>query len=431
MQRLITCLIIGVLSIAFVGCSDWWGGNDLEPELPTVTVHEGDEPQTPVLPDPEPLELSLEVGQYFPMKKVVDETLIQHLAQGRLDSHRRLELLLSLNVEEKREGYTRLSVKYHRVKFDREIGGQKTSYDSAAPAAQVPWNLLAFQGLVNNGFSFWIGADNQLTKLEAFEEFLARCVQNVPPQHKEVVMSSFIAVSGDEEIANFVDDSIGLLPFNATGKQSGSKVRVGDSWRKERQVVRPIPVYYNDEYTLERLDERAANILVNGEIAPSTSFGPSEQEQSKLGVKVTGGKTTGECLIDRKTGLPIRSEVLRQIDMQVSLNDGSQFRQQKRVTTVIEAFPHQESQQQPASLSPVVRKQQGNTGRIQQVGANSGPNNDNGKNINANYNSVNDSRATNSRSTNSGQPQNRVVPASGSQTQPRSEPPRFKYAENN
>src|SRR5581483_3711831 len=63
------------------------------------------------------LALKLEVGQRFPLVKTVEQRLTQALPTGMSVGHSRLDLQLSLVVEEVRSRQHRLGVRYHRVRF--------------------------------------------------------------------------------------------------------------------------------------------------------------------------------------------------------------------------------------------------------------------------------------------------------------------------
>ena len=127
------------------------------------------------------LDLNLAVGDRFPLLKTVEQTLTQQTPAGPSLSRSTLELLLAIEVEEVRDGNKRLGVRYHRVRYRQDIAGEQVEYDSEAPPHSLPAELQIYAGLLDNGFSFWIDADNQISELVGFNEFLTRCVRMVPP----------------------------------------------------------------------------------------------------------------------------------------------------------------------------------------------------------------------------------------------------------
>ncbi|MEQ9070297.1 MAG: DUF6263 family protein, partial [Gimesia chilikensis] len=205
----------------------------------------------------EVLELNLAVNQRFPMIKTVEQTLSQASAAGVVQSKSKLELILALTGEELQEdGRKRLRVQYSGVKYSHDIAGEKVSFDSNRSSGPAPPEVQAYQGLVQNGFSFWIGPDNKIIELVGFDQFMQRCLQNTPVSQRETVLAKISETSGDDGVANFIDDSIGLLPYNINKEHQGGAVRVGESWTKTRRLTQPIPMVLKTEYTLRELNDK-------------------------------------------------------------------------------------------------------------------------------------------------------------------------------
>ncbi|OYW24339.1 MAG: hypothetical protein B7Z55_02470, partial [Planctomycetales bacterium 12-60-4] len=115
--------------------------------------------------EPSDLALQLPVGTRFPLVKTVDQRLTQQLGSGPVVGQTRLELRMSLLVEEQRQDARRLSVRYHRVRYAQDLGGEQVSYDSDNPPILIPPAALVYSGLKDNTFSFWLGADNRVKEL--------------------------------------------------------------------------------------------------------------------------------------------------------------------------------------------------------------------------------------------------------------------------
>ncbi len=285
------------------------------------------------------LGVQLTQGAKFPLQKVVEKTLTQSTLQGPVESHERVELFMSVTVEEIRDRNKKFSVRYNRVQYSSDINGQRIYYDSQQPPYPVPDAALAYHGMVNNGFSFWVGADNRITDVVDFHAFMQRCLAGVPAQKAEFVANTLAQYSGQEGIANFVDDTIGLLPFDPNSKDGSTIVRLGGNWTKSRHYSDPVPMSMNIKYTMKDLNDSVAEIEIQGDISPSAAV--SSTDKKPVALQVQDGFSMGSCSIDRKTGLPIKSRIDHVINMTVQVN-GRQFKQQKRVVTSIRMFPGQE-----------------------------------------------------------------------------------------
>ncbi len=348
MPRLYLSVAFGVVALMICGCGKA-GVDEGEPELPAWLTDSEDEPaaddgtitlasaQTPTAPalDRAQLQLSLTPGDRFPLRKVVEQELKQSSLSGVPQiSRSRLELLLAITVEEVQAEYKRLRVRYDRVRYSHEVAGELVEYDSAAPPAQIPQAALAYHGMVNDGFAFEIGADNQIAGVIGFRDFLERCLRHVPADQRQRVMLDIEANSGEKGIADFVDNTIGLLPADV------DKV-LGDSWEKSRHIGRPIPMQIRTVYTLKGLNDSFADVGISGTITPSTTLGRSAGGDPSVRIVVQGGHSQGHCTLYRDSGLPKESHVERVVDMTVQLAGGLEFTQQKTTVTTVESYPSQ------------------------------------------------------------------------------------------
>ena len=299
------------------------------------------------------LELKLKVGDRFPLLKRVEQRLTQVDGQGKSVYGSLTEMLLSLSVEEIRDGNKLLSVRYHRVRYGHDIAGKKVEYSSDAPPQAIPPEALAYAGMYENGFSFWIGPDNRVVELVGFAEFLQRCVRDVPPQHRQSVLAQLEGTHRENDLANFVDDGIGLLPYSDNPRHPAVAVKVGSAWDlKPRMSEGPIPMQVNTRCVLKELTESTAEISLIGNIVGDRAPVVVRDGNGEMRVFVKGGHCSGTCKIDRRTGLPTNSQVIRYLEMTVKLADGSEIQQRKETLTSISSFLDQTTnQQQQASAS--------------------------------------------------------------------------------
>lgn len=295
------------------------------------------------------LTLNLKVGEQFPLRKVVEQELRQDSLSGtpRVDRSR-LEVTFAVTVKARAEERTQLAVRYDRVRYVHDIADEHVEFDSATPAAVVPAAMLPYQDMIRDGFTFWIGADNQIAQVDGLQEFMDRALRNVPPAQRQQVVLGIEAGSGESGLANFVDNSIGLLPY-------GKPASPGDTWQKQQHISVPVPMTANNTYILKEVDDKLAVIDIRGDIIPSTVVN-SVRSGDNVQVTVNGGNTLGSCTIFRETGLPRDSRVDRTVDMTVTLAGAVKFRQVKRVVTLIESYP---STSAPATIIGRVESEPG------------------------------------------------------------------------
>lgn len=322
------------------GCG-WWGddepGAEGETSLPLASITTAAEPQPPpALPEPAS-KPPLSVGDAFPMLRTVTQTLTQNTPSGRKTAQCTLQALLTLRVEEIRpDGRRRLSVRYDRVRYVRDLAGEPLDYDSGLPPqAPLPLDAEPYRGLAGNGFSFWLDANGAVVELVGFDEFLKRCMGGVPSASSGTILQQLAACTAGEGIAGFVDDSIGLLPAPA----AGSQLSIGQQWTHRRSMARPLPVRLETQCTLVGLNDSVVELNLGGVIAPAAALRPGEALNEIASITVRGGRTVGQATIDRRTGLPLQSRIEHYIDMLVQPAAGAPFEQRKHVVTTLQALP--------------------------------------------------------------------------------------------
>jgi len=304
----------------------------------------------------EKLELHLQQGDRFPLVKTVEQTLIQKSEISPAMARTKLELTMIITVEEVKADAILLGVRYNRVSYQHDINGQLLSYDSASHQGEIPWDAIPYAGMVNNGFSFWLGRNNSIRELVGYREFLERCVANVPLSRRDTLLSEISNRFGDDGVANFVDDSIGLLPYdNTVDEAAATRVMPGDLWTRERRLMQPVPIHLTSTYRLTSLNNESAEIEITGRVAAGEAGAPSDVGR----LRIIGGQSLGRCIVDRPTGLPLEMNLSRFIKMQLTTSDNQSVIQEKQIETTIRTFPQKhgstveyqrrESDIQPAS----------------------------------------------------------------------------------
>lgn len=289
------------------------------------------------------LKLSLQIGARFPIQKTITQTLVQKSPNGAVTTTKSvLSMLFAIVVEAEEDGLKLMNVRYQRVRYAHEIQGERVEYDSADLPDVIPPAAQVYHGLVDNGFSFWLGADNQIAEVVGFDDFLKRCVRHAPQHQQKALLTQIVATQEDEGFSNFIDHSIGLLPYDpkATGRETA--VKVGETWdAPKQQLMRPVPMSLDTQYTLTALTDEYAHVNIFGTISParSTPMGNNATTRSSEIMTLTGGHTIGTCILFRDTGLPMRSRIERRIDMQVQIDAKRKFDQHKTIVTTVEGFP--------------------------------------------------------------------------------------------
>jgi hypothetical protein len=374
MTRAVRWICVCALLLSLTGCG-WFGSEGADtssdeaiPELGEREKSATSRESADKVISTENLELRLKVGDRFPLIKTVEQRLRQLSPKGGppIESTSKLSMTLAVTVENIEQGVKTLGVRYQRVRYEHDIAGEKISYDSALFPKTIPDAALVYHGLLDNGFSFELGADNRIVQVHDFEGFLKRCVRHAPASQQKELLTRLAATQEDEGIANFVDDSVGMLPYNIDDLNAGGAVKVGTSWRKNREIVRPFPMTIDTAYRLANINERYATLELFGQIVPARIQHASNAiQQAGATEKMTlrSGHSFGTCTIDRDSGLPIQSHVTRTMNLTLELPNGVKFDQTKDIVTTIRTFPEQGGPATAAQSAPTHSASVGTGGR--------------------------------------------------------------------
>lgn len=292
------------------------------------------------------LELKLKVGDRFPLSKVVQQRMTQSDRGGVSENTSTTNMMLSLVVDELRpDGRKLLTVQYHRVHYEQDIRGKKVTYSSERPSEPIPPEAYLYAGLANNGFSFWLGPNNKVVEIVGFNDFIKRCVRNIPENSVAAVQRQLETMTRDDGIANFIDDGIGLLPYSNDPQHPAVAVKEGTRWQLEpRKSDAPIPMLVTTECMLKGLSLTDAEIMLSGRISGPPNGFTMRSPDGNMKVMVKGGHCTGSCRVDRHTGLPTASRVERYLELAMELPDGQQIQQNKETVSIIRSFLNQSAQ---------------------------------------------------------------------------------------
>jgi hypothetical protein len=342
-------LLIGLLCIGASGCSYFQGAtNDDDIELTEsdeeVKLDSGELTRTPMVQGAvvrSPVTATpvhapkLRIGDRFPFSKSVEHRLTQIDKSGTQVSSSRTDISLVIVVDKVlADGRKLMSVQFQRVQHVQDILGKRIAYTSDDPNSVVPQEIMLYAGLIGNGFSFWVGPNNKTSEVVGYGDFIRRCVRGIPDSSKAAVQQQFDPTKGIEGIANFIDDSIGLLPLSDDPKQSGAAISKDAFWELEpRYCDMPVPVVTNTRCILKEVSANAVEVLMTGRISGVQDPFVLHEVEGDLKVFVKGGSCTGACTINPQTGLPSKSQIQRSLDLVLELPDGQRILQNKDTVT--------------------------------------------------------------------------------------------------
>ena len=283
----------------------------------------------------------LKVGDRFPFLKTMEHQLTQIDEGVTQVSSSRTDIHFSLIVEiVATDGRKRLLVEFQNVQHEQSLLNQRITYSSDKPNVPVPTAALLYAGLVNNGFSFWIGSDNQVLEIVDYPDFLRRCLRNVPQADVGPLQQQLDQIDPAGAVGSFVDESLGLFAAYQGRNQDRREAKKGATWELEPQRFEaPVPMSIHTRCLLKEISPDDAHILLTGKIEASEVPSLIRDDGCILKIFVRGGHTSGSCRIHPQTGIPAQSEIQRTLDLIVEMEDGHQIQQTKDARSSLASIP--------------------------------------------------------------------------------------------
>ncbi len=337
--------LILIASAALNGCGGSSSSEQIDQDLLTFAEPLPASQSETAGANTQPVELALKLkpGSRFPLHKTVQQELTQSSPGGVKKSTSQLELMMAITVEEVKDFDRKFGVNYTRVKYSQHFDNQHLTFDSDTPATDPPPDVRPYQGMVNHGFTFWVGRDNQIKEILGFNEFLQHCLVGVAEVDRNQIIKQIAMSSQHDGLANFIDDTIGLLPYDEEQAHKGAIVKVGHTWKRRRYQNQPLPFTVEHTYSVREIDSKTATLDILGDVLPTA--GISDEIYEGMKIQIRGGHSHGQCDIDLATGLPTNSQLDQYIDMAVSLEEGVTFEQRKHILTTVRAYPQQQDDQ--------------------------------------------------------------------------------------
>jgi len=281
-------------------------------------------------------------GQQHYFHKVIE----QSLSGDSLNSvTEKIELLLSMTVVEVTPKSYELEVSFHNIRYHNTIGDQQLVYDSRS-SADVPPEVLPYQGLLENGFNLVINRNNTIQKINGYPQFLEKCVSQYPAGLRQGILQQLGGgVTNNQEVISmamsFLDESIALLPFGPLSSE-GDSFPVDATWPTTFSRSQPVPVEESIQSRIQHVsgDGQTVHVTIQGELRPLNPQG--SVTANAVRTRILGGEISGSCSVSLKTGLPKSCRIQRDVTLEIASLRQPPVTARKTVITSLEAWTPQE-----------------------------------------------------------------------------------------
>jgi hypothetical protein len=285
MKKLITCasLVALMLTIFCVRAP----GQELETDRPA-----------------EKLNFGYQAGKTYLQTMQMDQNSKIALGGQEIDQKMHMEMNLSMKVSEVPDSTNKaVESEYTRVAMDMNTMGQELSFDSDGAEADNNPMLAGMGGMVGQPFTMVLDEDNQIVEVTGLDELAAAAGGN--PMTAEMMKQ-------------FMDkDQLGqMMNMWVTSTFPEGPVKPGDTWPVdiEWDMAKMGKVGYKGTYTLKGYQEYGGHdcAVIEMDATLNMDFESADDEgtddtgvgamMKQLGMKMSGGETTGTIYWDNELG---------------------------------------------------------------------------------------------------------------------------------
>jgi hypothetical protein len=223
------------------------------------------------------------------------------------------------------------AITYDRVQFKQTGPQGNLDYDSADPPDPVPMGARAFTGMVGRTLQVEYHADGRVVQIEGIDAMMQAMVEALDlPEgpSREALETAMKSQMNPDTLKQMINMASGFYPDRPVAR--------GESWDDRQKVAGMMPMTIDTTYTLKDYDEQHATLDLVGKIGPNPDAQAPVVNGAELDAEMNGTQT-GQTLINRKTGWPIRSSIDQNMvgGITVVAPDGNSFEIDMTITGTV------------------------------------------------------------------------------------------------
>ena len=261
------------------------------------------------------LNLHVEPGQEWVQDFEMQQDLEQTVMGQKMPMKQTIGMRMHSTVTDRpgEAGGRWIQMKYTRVWFKQAGAAGELDYDSADPPAELAPAARGYAGLVGQQLQFEMTPDGRVTEVEGIDELVQNMVEALDLPDGPMKEAATQAMKGQMN-----EDSIKQMMSLATAIYPPKPVAVGDSWEDRSMLGGMTPMVIDSTFTLKEFDDTTATLAVDGKLAPAPDAQPFEMNGMKMMAQL-GGTQNGTTVLDRDTGLAIKSTVQQSMSGTMSM----------------------------------------------------------------------------------------------------------------
>ena len=246
--------------------------------------------------------------------KRVTQTLSQSSADGLETSQAQLAAWFDVRVELIGGGDSSYRVSYHRITYSHKLPGESLSYDSSSRTTAPPISLGHLADLSRSGFAFRTTGGGTALELT------------------EVPATVYGGDLKGPAAAEFIADQIGLVLLGRGPGQAPTAPAP-----RTRHIETPVPMDFSTRYSIKGTGQGTITLDMLGSVSSRPETTRVQLVGGAASVKLGGGHAFGEMTVDLASGVPLRADWNRYIEISLKTDLDERIEQRKHEVITIRA----------------------------------------------------------------------------------------------
>jgi hypothetical protein len=277
------------------------------------------------------LKMNLQKGKTYTYLMTSTQEVKQTAMGQQMQINQNMAFGYKMNVKDvSPEGDQTLETSYDRIKISQKSSFANNEYDSENKKDSLSPMAKLFKALRSGTFTVVMSKDGLVKDIHGYKDIIEKMMTSVASRNdssREMIKEQITGHFNDKALKESLQNGWNIYPDQPVG--------IGDSWVKKNSLSAGFPLDLTTTYTVKDITRNKVILTVKSDINPG-----KDSTTTLMGIEMKiKGSQEGTMEVDRKTGLPLHSNITQEISGAISMaNQGSHLEipMSAKTTTVIE-----------------------------------------------------------------------------------------------
>lgn len=262
------------------------------------------------------LKLDLQKGEKFKLKMISKQKTKQTMFGKEMESDSDMEMGYLYEVLDSGKDHMVIKSTYDSIKFSMKSGVGDVEYDSSKKDQPKSPMTSAYSALLGSSFTMKVTPEGKVTELKGADEIISKMIESTETLEepmKEQMAANFKKQFGKEQLKQQMENAMKIYPAKSVG--------VGDTWKKQVEMMIGFPVLIESRYKLTKITDDSILLDVDSVLKENPKGEALKMGHVKAQYAITGTQK-GTMQIGRKSGFITASEMDQDFKGEIKMEGG-------------------------------------------------------------------------------------------------------------